>query len=143
MFSQTVEYSLRAVVYLAQRTPSPQKTSEIAASTKVPPAYLAKVLQGLRAKEIVRLQRGIGGGVTLARPPESLTILDIVNAIEPIERITSCPLNLESHGVNLCGLHRRMDDAIREMERAFGSTTVAELIQDTNPSVPLCAGTGS
>ena len=140
MFSQSVEYALRAVVYLAQHSPAPQKTSEIAASTKVPSAYLSKVLQGLRARGIVRLQRGIGGGVSLAKSPEELTILDVVNAVDPIQRITSCPLDLQSHGVHLCALHRRMDNAVQEMERAFDSTTLAELLQDPNPSVPLCDG---
>ncbi|MEO2016070.1 MAG: Rrf2 family transcriptional regulator [Fuerstiella sp.] len=140
MLSQTVEYALRAVVYLAQHAPEPQKTADIAATTKVPPAYLSKVLQGLRAKEIVKLQRGIGGGVTLAAAPEDLTILDVVNAVDPIQRITTCPLDLKTHGVQLCALHRRMDNAIMEMEGAFRSTTLAELLKDPNPSVPLCDG---
>lgn len=138
MLSQTVEYALRAVVHLAQLAPDPQKTSEIAAATKVPTAYLSKVLQGLRAKDIVKLQRGIGGGVSLARPPSDLTILDVVNAVDPIQRITSCPLELNSHGVRLCALHRRMDNAIMTMEAAFKSTTLTELLEDPNPSVPLC-----
>jgi Rrf2 family nitric oxide-sensitive transcriptional repressor len=72
MLSQTVEYALRAVVHLAQDAPEPQKIAEIAATTQVPPVYLSKVLQGLRAKEIVRLQRGVGGGVTLAASPANL-----------------------------------------------------------------------
>ncbi|APZ91850.1 RrF2 family transcriptional regulator [Fuerstiella marisgermanici] len=138
MLSQTVEYALRAVVYLAQHAPEPQKTSEIAAVTKVPPAYLSKVLQGLRTEDIVHLQRGVGGGVSLAKLPAELTILDVVNAVDPIQRITTCPLDLAAHGVRLCALHRRMDDAIKEMENAFRSTTLAELLQDPNPSVPLC-----
>ena len=140
MLSQTVEYALRAVVHLAQHAPVPRKTADIAATTKVPPAYLSKVLQGLCAKEIVRLQRGIGGGVTLAASPEELTILDVVNAVDPIQRIATCPLDLKTHGVHLCALHRRMDNAIMEMERAFQSTTLAELLTDPNPSVPLCGG---
>ncbi len=138
MFSQTVEYALRAVVHLAQHAPHPQKTGDIAVATKVPSAYLAKVLQGLRAKEIVTMQRGVGGGVALARPAMELTILDVVNAVDPIQRITTCPLDLKSHGVKLCSLHRRMDNAIFEMEKAFQSTTLAELLNDENPSVPLC-----
>lgn len=138
MFSQTVEYALRAVVHLAMHAPHPQKTADIAAATQVPTAYLAKVLQGLREKEIVVLQRGIGGGVSLARQPAEFTILDIVNAVDPIQRIRGCPLDLKSHGVRLCALHRRMDDALRQMEAAFGNTTLAELLEDPNPSVPLC-----
>jgi len=127
MFSQTVEYALRAVVHLAMHAPHPQKTADIAAATQVPTAYLAKVLQGLREKEIVVLQRGIGGGVSLARQP-----------VDPIQRIRGCPLDLKSHGVRLCALHRRMDDALRQMEAAFSNTTLAELLEDPNPSVPLC-----
>jgi Rrf2 family transcriptional regulator, nitric oxide-sensitive transcriptional repressor len=140
MFSQTVEYALRAVVQLATNPDTSMKTSQIAIATKVPPAYLSKVLQGLREKEIVVLQRGIGGGVRLARDPKTLTILDIVNAVEPFQRIQSCPLELKSHGVRLCALHRRMDDALMQMEAAFRNSTVAELLEDPNPSVPLREG---
>ena len=138
MFSQTVEYALRAVVHLAMHDAQALKTSDIAERTKVPAAYLSKVLQGLRAKGIVQLQRGVGGGVRLAKSADELTILDVVNAVDPIQRIDQCPLDLKSHGVHLCALHRRMDNAIMAMEEAFRSTTLAELLDDPNPSVPLC-----
>ena len=103
----------------------------------MPPAYLAKILQSLRSGEIVNLQRGVGGGVSLAKTPEELTILDVVNAVEPIERITTCPLELKSHGTRLCALHHRMDSAIEHMETVFRTTTVAELLASPNPSIPL------
>jgi Rrf2 family transcriptional regulator, nitric oxide-sensitive transcriptional repressor len=138
LFTQSVEYALRAVVHLAMNPDEPQKTADIALATKVPGAYLSKVLQGLRQEQIVTLARGVGGGVMLARSPELLTILDIVNAVDPIHRIKTCPLGLMSHGVNLCALHRRMDNALKTMEEAFASTTLAELLQEENPSVPLC-----
>jgi Rrf2 family protein len=137
MLSQTVEYSLRAVVFLADKS-EPQKTGQIAEATKVPPAYLSKVLQGLSRANIVRSQRGIGGGMTLARAPEEITILDVVNAVEPIGRIESCPLGLKQHGVHLCALHRRLDNALATVEEAFRNSTLAEVLADPNPSVPLC-----
>lgn len=137
MFSKTVEYALRAIVHLAQHTPDAQKTSQIAESTKVPPAYLSKVLQGLQVAGLVKMQRGIGGGVSLVDSPDDLTILDIVNAVEPIERIRTCPLELKGHGTRLCALHRRMDKAIEETEKAFRSTTLAEILAEPNQSVPL------
>ena len=138
MFSQTVEYALRAAVHLAMKSPEAQTTAEIAEATKVPLAYLSKVLQGLREKGIVHLQRGLGGGVSLARVPSELTILDIVNAVEPIQRIKTCPLDLKSHGKRLCALHSRMDASLKSMEDAFAATTLAELLLESNPSVPLC-----
>jgi Rrf2 family protein len=138
MFSQTVEYALRAVVHLADRAPSPRTTEEIATATRVPKAYLSKVLQGLSRAGIVHSRRGIGGGMTLAKSAESLTILEVINAVEPIGRITTCPLGLEAHGVRLCPLHRRLDDALALVEEAFDRTTLAELLADPSESVPLC-----
>jgi Rrf2 family protein len=138
MLSQTVEYALRAVVHLADVAPEAATTDQIARVTRVPKAYLSKVLQSLVRGGIVRSQRGLGGGMTLVEPPSRLTILDVVNAVEPIGRIRTCPLGLPSHGTTLCPLHRRLDDALAEVERAFGSTTLAELLAEPSPSVPLC-----
>jgi Rrf2 family protein len=138
MISQTVEYALRAVVYLAGQAPSARTTDEVAAATKVPKAYLSKVLQGLARAGVVQSRRGIGGGVALVKTPEALTILEVVNAVEPVGRISSCPLGLESHGVRLCPLHRRLDDALAAVERAFGTTTLAEVLAEPTTSRPLC-----
>lgn len=138
MFSQTVEYALRAVVFLADRAPDACTTDQISEATQVPKPYLSKVLQNLSRNEIVRTQRGIGGGVTLVKTPDQLTILDVVNAVEPIERIAVCPLGLKSHGTQLCPLHRRMDNALAEVERSFRDTTLAELLAEPTASHPLC-----
>ena len=138
MFSQTVEYALRAVVHLASEGPAARTTEEIAKATRVPQAYLAKVLQSLVQAGVVRSQRGIGGGIALAKPPEELTILEVVNAVDPIRRIQVCPLGLAAHGVRLCPLHKRLDNALAQVEEAFRSTTLREVIDDPSESVPLC-----
>jgi len=138
MFSQTVEYALRAVAHLAYEAPDPRTTEQVAEATRVPPAYLSKVLQALSRGGIVKSQRGVGGGIALARPADELTILEVVNAVEPIQRIKSCPLGLKSHGVRLCPLHRRIDDAMATVEAAFGSTTLAEILAEPTHSPPLC-----
>ena len=67
MFSQTVEYALRAVVHLADQAPSPRTTDQIATATLVPKAYLSKVLQGLCHAKIVQSKRGMGGGMVLTK----------------------------------------------------------------------------
>jgi Rrf2 family transcriptional regulator, nitric oxide-sensitive transcriptional repressor len=138
MFSQTVEYALRAVVHLAQHPDQACTTEQIAKSTHVPQAYLAKVLQALLRGGITQSQRGIKGGIRLNRSADQLTIWEVVQVVDPIQRINTCPLGLESHGVNLCPLHRRMDDALAGVEKALRSTTLAEVIAPTTGSIPLC-----
>jgi Rrf2 family nitric oxide-sensitive transcriptional repressor len=139
MLSQTVEYALRAVVHLASEAPRARTTEQIAEVTHVPRAYLSKVLQSLSRAGIVQSQRGIGGGMSLAKPASDLTILEVVNAVEPIQRIRTCPLGLESHGVHLCPLHKRLDNALAMVENAFASTTLAEVLAEPSRSIPLCA----
>jgi len=138
MFSQTVEYALRAVVHLANEAPAPRTTDQICEATRVPRAYLSKVLQGLIRGGVVQSQRGLKGGMSLVKSPEDLTILEVVNAVEPIQRIRTCPLGLAAHGVRLCPLHRRVDEALALVEAAFGSSTLAQVLAEPTRSVPLC-----
>jgi len=138
MFSQTVEYALRAVVHLADQAPSPRTTEQIAVATLVPKAYLSKVLQGLCHAKIMQSKRGLGGGMVLTKPPSELTILEVVNAVEPIGRIRECPLGLTAHGVRLCPLHKRLDNAMAMVEEAFRQTTLAEILAEPTKSRPLC-----
>jgi len=138
MFSQTVEYALRAVCHLAMHQPTAQTTDQIATATRVPPAYLSKVLQQMRKAGLLSSQRGVHGGIKLERAPADLTILEVVNAVDPLQRIETCPLKLASHGSRLCPLHHRLDSALAMVEEAFASTTLAEVLAQPTTSVPLC-----
>ncbi|MEM8864748.1 MAG: Rrf2 family transcriptional regulator [Planctomycetota bacterium] len=136
--SQTAEYALRAVVWLAQKPGEPQTTQQLADGTQVSPSYLPKVLQPLGRAGILTSQRGINGGYTLARDPDGLTLLEIVNCVDPVQRITRCPLKLAGHSGMLCPLHRALDDAMAELERTFRETTVGALLRENTSVTPLC-----
>jgi Rrf2 family protein len=138
MMTQTVEYALRAVTTLAYHEGEPVTTDDVAERTKVPVAYLAKIFQGLARAGIIRTQRGVGGGVALAKPATDLTILDVVNAVEPIRRFETCPLGILSHGRALCPLHTRLDKALADLEDAFRGVTLADIITEPTRSKPLC-----
>ncbi len=142
MFSQTAEYALRAAVALAQDPDKPLTTAQIAIRTKVPSGYLSKVLQLLTKAGLIRAIRGLHGGYQLRESPDKLTILNVVNAGDPIKRIKTCPLDLPEHGTCLCPLHRRMDDALGEVEKALAASTLAELVAEPSASTPLCPGPG-
>ncbi len=138
LLSDASEYALRAVLWLAQRPGSAMKVREIAEATKSSPGYLVKVLQSLAKVGILSAQRGAHGGFTLERDPKTLTVLEIINAIDPIERIRTCPLGIEAHGSVLCPMHRRIDDAMAMIEESFANSTIHELMTDPSPSKPLC-----
>ncbi|MCC6343017.1 MAG: Rrf2 family transcriptional regulator [Bryobacterales bacterium] len=140
MFSQTVEYALRAMVVLARHGGAPQTAQAIAGKSQVPVDYLFKVLQVLGRAGLVGAQRGKHGGFSLTRPATEVTVLEIINAVDPIQRIRSCPLDIKSHGSTLCPLHRKLDAALQLVEHAFASTTLADL-NDAPPNLmPLCGG---
>lgn len=133
MFSQTIEYALRAVVALASGDGSPMTTKDIARTMKIPQSYLSKVLQALVKAGVVSSTRGLKGGFVLARPARDLNMLQVMEAVSPIQRIETCPLDRASHSATLCPLHRRLDQAMAQVQEAFGRTTLAEVISEENP----------
>ena len=135
MISQTTEYALRAIVFLADQT-EPQTNYQIAEATQIPVGYLAKVMQTLSRAQLVHAQRGLHGGFVLERESEQLTVLEVVNAVDGIRRFHECPLGL--HGIHLCPLHRSLDDAAQAIESTFGDTTIADLINVPKHRKPLC-----
>ncbi len=136
--SQTAEYALRAVVWLAQNPGEPQTTQQLAEGTQVSVSYLPKVLQPLGRIGILTSQRGINGGYTLDRDPEDLTVLEIINCVDPIQRIKRCPLKLSTHVGGLCPLHRMLDDSIADLEKRFSDMTIAALLREQSGMKPLC-----
>lgn len=137
MISKTNEYALRAVVALAGDPARPHLAPQIADITGVPKAYLSKVLRTLVRGRLVVSQRGQGGGFTLARPASEISVLDVIDAVDPIERFHNCPLGLESHKDPLCPLHQRLDEAVATIQKTFAETTVSELT-GTEVDAPSC-----
>ena len=137
MLSKTAEYALRAVACMGSQAGVALSADVLAEKTKVPRRYLTRVLQDLAASGLVQSRPGPGGGYLLSRPNGELTILDVVNTVEPIQRIKHCPLGLKSH-TRLCPLHAELDKAYAATEAAFGSVTIADLVESASPIVPLC-----
>lgn len=136
--TQTAEYALRAVVWLAQHPNEPQTKTQIAEATQVPSSYLPKVFQPLIRGGLIHAQRGIGGGYTLARDPQETTLLDVVTEVDPIEPLDGCPLDIASHGTRLCPLHSVLNRVIIEERRALGNTLLSDVIRKEGEPTPLC-----
>lgn len=137
MLPKTAEYALRAVVWLAREPLQSQSAERLAEQTKVPRRYLHKVLQELVCAKLVRSQSGPGGGYALALPSRKITILDVVNAVSPLERIHHCPLGLPTH-TRLCPLHKELDNVYAATEVALARVTISKLLESASEIVPLC-----
>jgi Rrf2 family protein len=140
MLPKTAEYALRAAVWLGREPGHIESADDLSEVTKVPRRYLHKVLQDLVHAGLVRSQPGPGGGYALAKSPERIAILDVVNAVAPLERIRDCPLGLPSH-TSLCPLHKELDKVYAATEKALARVTIAQLIGSKSRIVPLCKAT--
>lgn len=125
------------MIWLVQAPARSQTTRQIADGTRTPPDYVSKVLQALARAKLVRSQRGLGGGFLLACDPAQVTALDVINAVDPLERIHTCPLNLKAHGTALCPLHCGLNEVTEQMEATFAQTKLAELLNGESASIPL------
>ncbi len=128
MISQTSEYALRAVVHLAKAGGGPAVAQEIADATHVSVGYLHKILRLLARKGILVAQRGVGGGFSLARTPDEISVLDVLRVTETeLVRISTCPLGIDGH-TELCPLHRMLDNQIALIEKVFETTSIGALL---------------
>lgn len=122
---------------MARDLTQPRTINSLAAQGAIPAPYLAKLLQILSKSRLVKSRRGVNGGFELARSPEEITIADVVNAVEPMQRIVKCPLGLTAHE-DLCPLHRKLDQALAMVEQAFRETTLSSLCRDGASQPPMC-----
>ncbi|BCJ38773.1 Rrf2 family transcriptional regulator [Actinocatenispora thailandica] len=80
--SARVDYALRAAAELAAATESPVTSEQLARAQEIPGKFLEHILNQLRRAGLVRSQRGPVGGYWLARPPEEISLADIIRAVD-------------------------------------------------------------
>ena len=137
MLSLTSEYALRIMIFLTEHRGESLTAEQIASATLVPAGYTVKVLQQLSRAKLSKGQRGRNGGFTLDCDPTEVTLLEVVNVIDPIQRITTCPLGRVEHQNSLCPLHHRIDKAIGELESSLASMSLQDVLNDA-PGSTLC-----
>lgn len=81
--TRQADYAVRAVTFLARLGEDCRAaTSQIAEEQKIPPSFLAKIVSQLSVAGLLQTSRGARGGVSLARSPEEITLLEVVEAID-------------------------------------------------------------
>lgn len=138
MLSQTAEYALRAVLYLARRAgDGPVRVDEVASALSVPRNYLSKILHVLARGGVLSSTRGPHGGFELAVPAESLLLADVVGAFDDLESRGVCLLGRAScSDRSPCGAHHRWKEVSEVVGSFFRDTTVAELFEEAGAGAP-------
>lgn len=89
--TRQADYALRAMIFLARQEPGHRSaTSTIAQEQSIPPSFLAKIISQLSIAGLIHTSRGARGGVTLARSPEEISILEVVEAIDGPIALNEC-----------------------------------------------------
>jgi len=89
--TRQADYAVRAVLYLARLGPEQRAaTSQIAQEQQIPPSFLAKIVSQLSVAGLLQTSRGARGGVSLAKDPEAISLLEVVEAIDGPILLNEC-----------------------------------------------------
>jgi len=133
VITRATEYAIRTVIFLAQQPRGEiVLKKDICRTQEVTPAFLTKILQPLIKSGIVSSQRGVGGGFLLARDPQEITLLDLLEAEEGPLRLNVCLVDKANCDRDLfCAVHKVWSEAQSEMMRVLKSRSIADLARDT------------
>jgi Rrf2 family protein len=142
-----VEYGLHCLLWLIRPQSKPASSRDLADLQGVSPSFMAKIFPKLEKAGIVRASEGIRGGYLLARPPDQITVLDVVDAIEGVKPLFDCqeirgrcaifagkPPPWSGQGV--CGIHAVMLRAEKRMREELARTTIADLAAGVERKTP-------
>lgn len=128
MLTQAVGYASVAMGYLALCPEGVALVRTIAEQRGIPAPYLAKIVHQLARAGLVRTQRGVGGGVRLARAPEDITLYDVCIALNDPAIETRCMLGIdECTEARACPAHRFNVERRERLVSFLRSTTVADV----------------
>jgi Rrf2 family protein len=136
MLSQTAEYALRAVLYLAGQPPGVAvRVDQIADALALPANYLSKTLQTLARNGVLASTRGRNGGFALAVAPAKLTLHQVVGPFERAIESRRCLLgNPTCSDRTACAAHERWKATSDQIVRFFRTTVVADIAPPPTPT---------
>lgn len=131
VITRATEYAVRTVVFLAQQPKNEiVLKKDICRTQEVTPAFLTKILQPLIKAGIVSSQRGVGGGFLLARDPNQITLLDILQAEEGQLKLNHCLVDTNlCHRDAYCSAHEVWYEAQNKMAEVLRHYTVADMVR--------------
>ncbi|MEL6797254.1 MAG: Rrf2 family transcriptional regulator, partial [Planctomycetota bacterium] len=140
-FSKTTEYAFRASVFLCEAKGRRVPAQEIAAATHVPVRYMSKVLQTLTEAGLIESQRGPSGGFWITRDPVDMSLLDVVQAIAPLERMSAGSSNGtgDTNGFqsDMRRLYKELDSLVEIAVKKLAGTSLDSLMTDESDNTAV------
>lgn len=137
MLSQTAEYALRTILFIAQRSKEagPVQTEAIAEALDIPRNYLSKILHRLAQEGVLKSTRGRGGGFVLSRPADQMPLVDVVGLFDQIAPGRQCLLGRPvCSDATACDAHASWKEVSERVAHFFRETTVGDLLGETKPA---------
>ena len=136
MLTQTSELAIKTLIFLAvQGEGKPLSPRRIALSMDCSPSYLAKTVGHLVRTGLLRSVRGSAGGVLLARVPQEISLLDVVEACQGL--ITAQYCDRADETTNLCSFHRAMAELHEAVIGTLTDWTLEDLLRcPASPEAP-------
>lgn len=139
--SKTAGYAIHALSCIESVGCQPRFIRDIAECTGIHKPYLAKIVNQLAHRGLVNAKRGYRGGITLARPPEEVTLLQIVEAVEGDHWISSCMFGLQTCPANHeCPAHAAWQRIREQIEALLRDTTLADVIRVSQAALARSRG---
>lgn len=133
-YTKTAGYAIHALSSLGRAYPAPRLVREVADETGLMKPYVAKVLNQLVHHGLIIGKRGYRGGVTLARSPEAISLLEVVRAVEGAANGRRCLFGLECCPAGgQCPAHEEWSRITKRIEAMLEATTLRDVLNSTVP----------
>ncbi len=129
IYSRSAEYAIRAFVHLAQ-VPDGRfaMVKQIAEEEEIPSHFLAKILQQLARKGLLRSSKGPTGGFSLRQSPEEISLLNIVEALDGLQEYQRCASGLAECNDDMpCGMHESWKALRSRIIEYLEGTSIADV----------------
>ena len=130
MFSASCHYGLQAMFYIASHCKEGCniELKEIAEERDIPKHFLSKILQQLVREKLLCSMKGPHGGFRLSRDPATITLIDIVEAIDGVEIFDECGIGLrQCTEADPCPIHDDFKTLREQVKELFQTKTLGAL----------------
>ena len=131
-FSKACELGIQAVLFLSTKEKRIYNAEEVSKELKVPKEFVSKVMQILTPSGIVCSKKGKNGGFYLGKDPDSIKLIDIVEAIDGLEVFKSCVLGFPGCSIETpCPVHHQWGNLRDEAFKMLSEETLENLKEKT------------